>query len=50
MARDTLLPARFRVGNTVYWNVNQGSLHQLWESVHCIDSLVHPRHNEKAAS
>jgi hypothetical protein len=50
IARDTLLPARFRVGNTLYRNANQGSLHQLWESVHCIDSLVHPRHNEKAAS
>ena len=42
--------ARFRVGNTVYRNANQGSVHQLWESVHYIDSLLHPRHNEKAAS
>jgi len=42
--------ARFRVGNTVYRNANQGSLHQLWESVHYIDSLWHPRHNEKVAS
>jgi hypothetical protein len=50
IVRDTLLPARFRVGNTVYRNANQGSLHYLWESVHYIDSLVHPRHNEKATS
>jgi hypothetical protein len=41
---------RFRVGDTVYRNANQGSLHHLWESVHYIDSLLHPRHNEKAAS
>ena len=42
--------ARFRVGNSVYRNANQGSLHQLWESVHYIDRLLHPRDNEKAAS
>ena len=44
------LLARFRVGNTVYRNANQDNLHHLWESVHFIDGLLHPRHNEKAAS
>src|SRR5215218_3909642 len=42
--------ARFRVGNSVYRNANQGSLHQLWESVHYIDRLLARRDNEKAAS
>ncbi|MBA3423095.1 MAG: hypothetical protein H0U04_00865 [Rubrobacter sp.] len=44
------LLARFRVGDTVYRSANQDSLHHLWESVHFIDGLLHPRHNEKAAS
>jgi len=44
------LLARFRVGDTVYRNANQDSLHHLRESVHFIDGLLHPRHNEKAAS
>jgi hypothetical protein len=44
------LLARFRVGDTVYRSANQDSLHRLWESVHFIDSLLHPRHTEKAAS
>ena len=43
--------ARFRVGDTVYRNANRDSLHQLWESVHYIASLLHPlRRVEKAAS
>jgi hypothetical protein len=44
------LLARFRVGNTVYRSADRGSLPCLWESVHYIASLLHPRHDEKAAS
>ena len=36
------LMARFRVGDTVYRNVVQRSVHQLWETVHLIDQLLHP--------
>jgi hypothetical protein len=36
------LMARFRVGNTVYRNVVQRSVHQLWETVDLIDQLWHP--------
>jgi len=48
--RTGYLSARFRVGDTVYRNANRDSLHHLWKSVHFIDALLHPRHNEKAAS
>ena len=42
--------ARFRVGDTVYRKASQGGLHQLWEGVHYIERLLHPWHEEKAAS
>jgi hypothetical protein len=38
------LLARFRVGNDVYRNADQGDLSRLWESVHYIDLLMHPTH------
>ena len=44
------LLARFRVGDTVYRSANRDSVQRLWESVHFIDRLLHPRHTEKAAS
>ena len=43
------LSARFRVGDTVYRSADRGSLPRLWQSVHYIASLLHPRHEEKAA-
>jgi hypothetical protein len=36
------LTARFRVGDTVYRDVAQGSLRLLWDTVHLIDRLLHP--------
>ena len=36
------LLARFKVGDTVYRNVAQGSLRALWEGVDLIDQLLHP--------
>ena len=36
------LLARFRVGDTVYRNVVQRSVHRLWDTVHLIDQLLHP--------
>lgn len=36
------LMARFRVGDTVYRNVVQRSVHRLWGTVHLIDQLLHP--------
>ena len=36
------LTARYRVGDTVYWNAAQRSLHRLWDTVHLIDQLLHP--------
>jgi len=36
------LSARFKVGDTVYRNVAQRSLHRLWHTVHLIDQLSHP--------
>ena len=36
------LLARFRVGDTVYRNVAQGSLSALWEGVDLVDQLLHP--------
>ncbi len=44
------LIARFRVGDMVYRKASQGDLHELWEGVHYIECLLHPRHEEKAAS
>ena len=44
------LLARFRVGNTVYQNASEGDLHHLWKTVRYIESLLHPRHEQKAAS
>jgi hypothetical protein len=44
------LLARFRVGNTVYRNVVQRSVHQLWDTVHLIDQLLHPERYKKLAS
>jgi hypothetical protein len=44
------LLARFRVGDTVYRNVVQRSLGQLWDSVHLIDQLLHPERYKKLAS
>ncbi len=44
------LLARFRVGDTVYRSADRGRLPRLWESVHYIATLLHPRHEEKAAS
>ena len=36
------LLARFKVGDSVYRNVAQGSLRRLWESVDLIEQLLHP--------
>ncbi len=36
------LLARFKVGDTVYQNLDQHSLHRLWDSVGLIDQLLHP--------
>jgi hypothetical protein len=36
------LLARFKVGDTVYRSVAQGSLRRLWEGVDLIDQLLHP--------
>ena len=44
------LLARFRVGNDVYRNANQGDLSRLWESAHYVARLMHPPHYERAAS
>jgi hypothetical protein len=44
------LLARFRVGDSVYGNVVQHSVHQLWETVHFIDQLLHPERYNKLAS
>jgi hypothetical protein len=44
------LSARFRVGNDVYRNANQGDLSRLWESAHYVARLMHPPHYERAAS
>lgn len=42
--------ARFRVGDVVYRKASQGDLHELWEGVHYIERLLHPRQEERAAS
>jgi hypothetical protein len=44
------LLARFRVGDSVYRNASQGGLHHLWETVHYIERLLHPRHEEEKAA
>ncbi len=45
------LTARYRIGDTVYRNVAQRSLHRLWDSVDLIDQLLHPlRYNKKSVS
>jgi hypothetical protein len=44
------LLARFRVGDTVYRKVAKGSVHQLWDTVHLIDQLLHPERYNKLAS
>jgi hypothetical protein len=36
------LMGRFRVGDTVYRNVAQRSLHSLWDTVDLIEQLMHP--------
>ena len=36
------LLARFKVGNSVYRNVAQGSLRALWDGVDLIEQLLHP--------
>ena len=36
------LLARFKVGESVYRNVAQGSLRRLWDGVDLIDQLLHP--------
>ena len=38
------LMGRFRVGDTVYRNVAQGSLRPLWDTVDLIEQLLHPGH------
>ena len=38
------LMGRFRVGDTVYRNVAQGSLRPLWDTVDLIEQLLHPVH------
>jgi hypothetical protein len=44
------LLARFKVGDTVYQNVAEHSLHRLWDSVDLIDQLLHPLRNKKIVS
>jgi hypothetical protein len=46
--RTGYLLARFRVGNDVYRNADQGNLSRLWESAHYVDRLMHPTHCERA--
>jgi hypothetical protein len=41
------LLARFRVGNNVYRNADQGNLSRLWESAHYVARLMHPTHYER---
>ena len=36
------LLARFKVGNSVYRDMAQGSLRALWDGVDLIDQLLHP--------
>lgn len=44
------LMARFRVGDTVYQKVAQRGLHQLWDTVHLINQLLHPERYNRLAS
>ncbi len=44
------LTARYRIGDTVYRNVAQHSLHRLWDSVDLIDQLLHPLRYKKSFS
>ncbi len=44
------LTARYRIGDTVYRNVAQHSLHSLWDSVDLIDQLLHPLRYKKIFS
>jgi hypothetical protein len=41
------LMGRFRVGDTVYRKVAQGSLRPLWETVELIEQLLHPARYNK---
>jgi hypothetical protein len=41
-----LLMGRFRVGDTVYQNGAQRSLHSLWDTVDLIEQLLHPAHHK----
>ncbi len=43
------LLARFKVGDTVYRNLAQHSLHRLWDGVDLIDQLLRPLRHEKAS-
>jgi hypothetical protein len=42
------LTAWYRIGDTVYRNVAQHSLHRLWNGVGLIDQLLHPLHYQKS--
>jgi hypothetical protein len=44
------LMARFRVGDTVYRNVAQRSLHRLWDTVDLIEQLLPPEPYNKVVS
>jgi hypothetical protein len=44
------LLARFKVGDTVYRNLAQHSLHRLWDGVDLIDQLLRPLRHEKRVS
>ncbi len=43
------LVARFKVGDTVFRNVAQRSLHRLWDTVHLIDQLSHPERHKSVS-